>query len=378
MQRGEIKRIGRTWYLRFYRDELQEGQLVRRRVWRKLARYGDSYRSAKDLRPLAAKILGSVDSDRLEAEAGMLLSAFVEEIYFPHIEFRLRPSTVKGYRDIWKNHFSGRLNSFRVYEFRTIDGQRLLDEITKARADLSHKSMLRVKAFLSGVFTIAKQKGAYDGANPMEGVKAEGKVRRFEGSAYTLEEIQRMVKKLDEPARTVVLTAALSGLRESELRGLRWEDCRDGVLQVQRSVWRTHVSQQLKTAESADAVPVIPLLRDTLVAHRKRMPTAQFVFEGEKGRPLNLDNLSRRVIHPAVGSLWRGWHGFRRGLATNLARLGVRDKVIQGILRHANVATTQASYIIVDRADATQAMKKFSHAVGKIGIRLGQARRISL
>src|SRR5262249_35418938 len=153
-------------------------------------------------------------------------------------------------------------------------------------------------------------------------------------------------------------------------RGLRWEDFRDGVLQVQRSVWRTHVSQQLKTEESADAVPVIPLLRDTLVAHRKRMPTGQFVFEGEKGRPLNLDNLSRRVIHPAVGSLWRGWHGFRRGLATNLARLGVHDKVIQEILRHANVATTQASYIIVDRVEATRAMKKFSRAIRKTGIKL--------
>jgi len=84
---------------------------------------------------------------------------------------------------------------------------------------------------------------------------------------------------------------------------------------------------------------------------RTRTPASYFLFEGEKGRPLNLNNLSRRVIHPAVGSLWRGWHGFRRALATNLARLGVRDKVIQEILRHANVATTQASYIIVDRAE---------------------------
>jgi integrase len=81
----------------------------------------------------------------------------------------------------------------------------------------------------------------------MQGVKAEGKVKRFGGSAYTLDEIQRMAKKLDEPARTVVLTAALSGLRESERRGLRWEDFRDGMLQVQRSVWRTHGSEQLKT-----------------------------------------------------------------------------------------------------------------------------------
>ena len=49
----------------------------------------------------------------------------------------------------------------------------------------------------------------------------------------------------------------------------------------------------------------------------------------------------------------------------------MRDKVIQGILRHANVATTKASYILVDRAESTQAMKKFSRAIGKVGIELG-------
>jgi len=42
---------------------------------------------------------------------------------------------------------------------------------------------------------------------------------------------------------------------------------------------------------------------------------------------------------------WRGWHAFRRGLATNLHRLGVADKTIQAILRHSNVSVTQACYI---------------------------------
>jgi site-specific recombinase XerD len=39
---------------------------------------------------------------------------------------------------------------------------------------------------------------------------------------------------------------------------------------------------------------------------------------------------------------WHGWHAFRRNLAGNLYRLGVDDLVIQRILRHSNVAVTQA------------------------------------
>jgi len=38
-------------------------------------------------------------------------------------------------------------------------------------------------------------------------------------------------------------------------------------------------------------------------------------------------------------------HAFRLGLATNLNRLGVRDKTIQAILRHPNVTTMQTYYI---------------------------------
>jgi integrase len=54
---------------------------------------------------------------------------------------------------------------------------------------------------------------------------------------------------------------------------------------------------------------------------------------------------------------WHGWHAFRRGLAMNLHRLGVSDKVIQQILRHANVTTTTNIYVKTVSADAANAMK---------------------
>src|SRR5262249_17807808 len=47
---------------------------------------------------------------------------------------------------------------------------------------------------------------------------------------------------------------------------------------------------------------------------------------------------------------WRGWHAARHGLGSNLYRLGVPEKVIQRILRHANVSTT-ATYYIKTAAD---------------------------
>ncbi len=60
-----------------------------------------------------------------------------------------------------------------------------------------------------------------------------------------------------------------------------------------------------------------------------------------------------KAKHPARGAsleldrslYWKGWHAFRRGLATTLHQLGTPDREIQAILRHSNIAVTQASYI---------------------------------
>ena len=55
---------------------------------------------------------------------------------------------------------------------------------------------------------------------------------------------------------------------------------------------------------------------------------------------------------------WKGWQAYRRGLATNLKRLGVPDTVIQAILRHEDVSPTQRFYIKTVREDVTSAMKQ--------------------
>jgi Phage integrase family len=71
----------------------------------------------------------------------------------------------------------------------------------------------------------------------------------------------------------------------------------------------------------------------------------------ENGRPLNLDNIVRRVVVPALSPCavckkqevehkLEG-HAFRRGLATNLHTLGIADKDMQAILGHSNIGLTQ-------------------------------------
>lgn len=151
-------------------------------------------------------------------------------------------------------------------------------------------------------------------------------------------EVLWMLERLPEPSRTVVAVAAFSGLREAEIRGLRWADYRRRVFfHVRTSIWRTHEGET-KTRKSKNSVPVIAPLRKIFAAHKQSNGKSEWIVAGEKmGRPLHFDNLCRREIKPIVGDRWHGWHAFRRGLATVLYSIGERVEAAQTILRHEDV-----------------------------------------
>jgi hypothetical protein len=75
---------------------------------------------------------------------------------------------------------------------------------------------------------------------------------------------------------------------------------------------------------------------------------------------------------------WKGWQAYRRGLATNLKRLGVQDTVIEAILRHENLATTQRFYIKTVREDVTTAMKQFEEKFEAMRARAADMQQVPL
>jgi site-specific recombinase XerD len=73
-----------------------------------------------------------------------------------------------------------------------------------------------------------------------------------------------------------------------------------------------------------------------------------------------------RQILPALTRAkleWHGFHAYRRGLGTNLKRLGVDLKTIQEILRHAHLATTADIYVKEVSEQAVEAMQRLEKHV---------------
>jgi integrase len=202
--------------------------------------------------------------------------------------------------------------------------------------------------------------------NPMRDVLIPKARTAGDTHAYLLEEIWQMINILPEPAATIVAAAGFTGARKGELRGFLWENYDGEQIFISQSYWRGHV-QQPKTKKSKAPVPVIAQLSERLDLHRALSggPSEGLMFPSLEGKPINLDALATDVIRPALerqGLQWHGWHAFRRGLATNLHRLGVQDEIIQRILRHSNIGVTQNCYIKTVDADVVAAMRSLENA----------------
>jgi integrase len=213
--------------------------------------------------------------------------------------------------------------------------------------------MSHLKHSLSGIFRYAIRTGFLNGTNPVRDAVLPKAKAPLETHAYSLEEVLTMIELLPDPVRTIVAVAGFTGLRHGELRGLEVGDYTAGVLMVRRSIWKKSVGEP-KGKRGRGAVPVIPWLEKILDSYIQKTGPRKYLFEGALGGPINLERIIGSVIVPALAGQsvrWRGWHAFRRGLATNLHQLGVADIVIQAILRHSNVAVTRESYIVRDGVD---------------------------
>jgi len=255
---------------------------------------------------------------------------------------------------------------------------------------LSRNTLKHIKSVLSGIFTLAKQQDYFQGENPVRDAAVNPNATEAQETyAYSLDEIQTILSLLPEPAATAFAVAAFTGLRHGEIQGLLWENYRDGELFVSRSIWNGRVNDP-KTRKGRAPVPVIRPLAERLELHRLRSGDRKVgpIFANSLGNPLSLGSMVNRTILPALNRcrhcgkiqadhkeathdferdgqvpVWQGWHAARRGLGSNLYRLGVPDMVIQRILRHANVSTTATYYIKTAAEDVRFAMTQLEKSI---------------
>jgi integrase len=288
------------------------------------------------------------------------LQQFIEAIYIPHIEAHKRPSTVRGYRNLYNRYIAPHVAGARMFGFRTKDGQALLNRVA-AEHSLSRMTLTHTKNFLSGVFKFALQMGSVE-ANPIRDVAIPRAKPSEPTYAYSNTEIEKMLSILGGTPRVAVTIASYTGLSLGELQGLQWQDIGDSELKVQRTIWHG-IEGEPKTKARKDSIPLLPIVVTALAEHRTANPGTTWVFQRPYGgRPLDMANLGTAIKTTLkdTEARWHGWHALRRGFATRLHEAGVQDRIIQALMRHSSLSITMKHYIKATPEANVEAMRKLN------------------
>lgn len=117
------------------------------------------------------------------------------------------------------------------------------------------------------------------------------------------QEIKAIVAHLEGRWRPILLTAIFSGLRSSELRGLRWHDVnlKKGELHVRQRVDQWGEFGAPKSESGERVVPMPPILVNTLREWKLACPKGELdlIFPTGRGTPENHANVINRGLQPA-------------------------------------------------------------------------------
>jgi len=168
-------------------------------------------------------------------------------------------------------------------------------------------------------------------------------------------EIKTLLEGLKIRERTLVLIAASTGVRQSELFALKWVDIdfSAGTINVARSIVDGHVGQ-CKTESSQKPVPLHPLVGEALVNWRDHSPYREaedWVFASRHSagvRPYWGQAILQKYVRPTarkVGIETRfGWQTFRHTYSALLRSVGTEFEVMQELLRHSTIRSTLDVY----------------------------------
>jgi integrase len=189
--------------------------------------------------------------------------------------------------------------------------------------------------------------------NPIGLVELKGVSKRLRPPRIlTQDEFVALLNQLLQPYKSMVLVAGCTGLRVSEVLGLRWQsvDFERLVMVVTEGYARSQ-STKLKSECSQDELPLDPDVATILLEWQRLCPKSDgnWVFPSPRtNNPYDSGSLRAKVLQPAAqrakieGTI--GWHSLRHSYRAWLDETGVPLGVQQKLMRHANISTTMNVY----------------------------------
>jgi integrase len=295
---------------------------------------------------------------------------------------KLEPTTIRAYRQHVELHIAPRIGTVKLSRLNVPAANAFVDQLLD---DGRSKDMAkRVLGSLAALVGEAKRRGLV-AANHVRDASPIKRSKREDARPEmpSKEELRRIIDAAGDRlrVRTFVLTAIFTGLRGSELRGLKWPDVdlKVGELHVRRRVDRFNNFGPPKSRAGTRDIPLSPIVLNVLKTWRLACPKGELnlVFPNGVGNVESHMNILARVFWPLliaanvitvreerdengeqIVEAKYSLHALRHAAAALWIEQGLSPKRIQTLMGHASIQQTfdQYGYLFESRDDDKQAM----------------------
>jgi integrase len=232
--------------------------------------------------------------------------------------------------------------------------------------------------------------------NPVSYVTGIPSVSDYEAIALTPQQALKVLEQLQQPEYTMIVLVAATGIRASEMLGLRWSDImwERSEIKIKQTFVHGNIQRGAKTKLSKSSVTMHPVLAQLLKDWRAETPYAaddDYVFASAKlgGRKPRLgsmvveDYLQPAAIRAGVlevrggkryidGEFVKrfGFHTFRHSLTSWLMANGENPQIVRAMLRWTNL-NMLAHYAHGFKSDKLEAQGAVLDKLVKSGVKSG-------
>jgi integrase len=282
----------------------------------------------------------------------------------------LERATLVDYRRHLELHIVPLLGAVKLSQLTAPAIRAFADALRKGGTSPAMVRKLRVS--LSAILTDALERGLV-AQNVIKGMRKQrrgNEADRHKGKLKigvdipSPDEVRTFIAHLDGRWRPLFLTAIFTGLRASELRGLRWSDVNldRGELHVRQRADRYRVIGQPKSESAERSVPLLPMVVNVLRKHRLACPKGEqdLVFPNDAGNVYDHASIIKRGLIPLMMKAglvnakgrpkYTGLHSLRHFYASWCINRRVDGglelplKMVQARLGHASIQMTADTY----------------------------------
>ena len=342
------------WYIRYRRKVLVGNkEITRKEVWHRLG-YCDEI-TKREAQRLRDEIMRDVNCEVYTIQSHIRFGDFVQIYKEQHIR-TLGAGTKAKYLHHLKRHILPAFGALKLSEVDREIVQRFLN--TKEKEGLAWWTRSDLKNIVCGIFTKASDWGYWTGRNPTIRATLGRKRLKRERRILTDAQFRLLLSALPELVQLMVETAVSTGMRISEILGMKWGcvDLDRGLVWVRERYYRGDTDEP-KSERSRRVLP-LGYLVEAYRERRARCPTLSgYVFEKD-GEPMDDRALLKDVIRPAAKQLGIyfpgfGWHSFRRQNLTVIQEEGATTFEAQAQAGHSRpIMTGEYTVVHLERRKA--------------------------